>query len=390
MERLKVSVTARLLIFAFFDDFMLIYPLYAVMFAHAGLTPLQITSLLVVWSLTAFLLNVPAGVIADRYPRRVVLIAGLLLRAVGYGAWLAVPHYSGFLIGFVLWGLKSALTSGTTEALVYDELNRARDLPAYARVTGRMTSFSFTAVVLASLVASLVASWGYGPLLLCSMAAIVVSAIAVGSLPSAPRTEPVDTVSYLQTLRDGTRMLWDHSSVLFLVGLASLVGGLGSVDEYFGLFLHQRAFTDSGIAAWTAVIFLLSAVGAALAHRWEHRSMPVVALLMVWALMLYAAAVAPGVLAPLLLAGFYLFFGAGRVLTNARLQRLLTDSVRATVTSAGSVGAEFLALVSYGLMGLGADVSHGYAGGYEWIAIALGAVGIGLIPLQKRVGHAPK
>lgn len=384
MDRLRVSITARLYAFAFLDDFMLIYPLYAVMFAHAGLRPLQITSLLVVWSVTAFLLEVPAGVIADRYPRRVVLVGGVLLRALGYGMWLTLPHYTGFLIGFVLWGLKSAFTSGTKEALVYDELNRVRDVPAYARVTGRMTSLSFLAVVLASLAASLLASWGYGLLLLLSIAAILASAIAIWSLPPSERTEAVASPSYRGTLRDGIRLVWDRPSVLFLVVLASLIGGLGSVDEYFGLFLHQRAFTDSAIALWTAVIFLLSAVGSALAHRWEKRPVPVIPILLVWASALYVAALAPGLVGPLLLAGFYLVYGAGRVLTNARLQHLVTDSVRATVTSVGSFGAEFLALVSYGLMGLGAEFAHGYAGGYEWLAVALGAVVVALVPLQKR------
>lgn len=45
--------------FSFFDEFILIYPLYAVMFADKGLSATQISTLFIVWSLTSFLLEVP-------------------------------------------------------------------------------------------------------------------------------------------------------------------------------------------------------------------------------------------------------------------------------------------------------------------------------------------
>ena len=63
----------RVYAFKFFDAFILIFPLYAVMFVDAGLTPVQISVALTAWSATAFALEIPAGVVADRLPRRLVL-----------------------------------------------------------------------------------------------------------------------------------------------------------------------------------------------------------------------------------------------------------------------------------------------------------------------------
>lgn len=52
--------------FKFFDDFILIYPLYAVMFTDAGMQPWQLAALLMVWSATSIVLEIPSGAWADK------------------------------------------------------------------------------------------------------------------------------------------------------------------------------------------------------------------------------------------------------------------------------------------------------------------------------------
>ena len=61
---------ARVYAFRFLDGFVLIYPLYTVMFAAKGLTPSQVAATLMAWSVTGFLLQIPMGVLADRFSRR--------------------------------------------------------------------------------------------------------------------------------------------------------------------------------------------------------------------------------------------------------------------------------------------------------------------------------
>ena len=50
---------------------------------------------------------------------------------------MAAPGYWVFALGFLLWGLKSALTSGALEALVYEELQRLGATEQYATLMGR-------------------------------------------------------------------------------------------------------------------------------------------------------------------------------------------------------------------------------------------------------------
>ncbi|BFO19842.1 hypothetical protein SHKM778_62300 [Streptomyces sp. KM77-8] len=146
--------------YAFLDDFILLYPVYALLFSDAGLSVEQISSLFAVWSVTGVLLEVPSGVWADTVSRRLLLCAGPLLTGAGFVLWVAVPSYGAFAAGFLLWGAGGALASGALEALVHDELSRLGAAGRYARVMGRARAAGMVAVMAAMGLAGPVLAWG--------------------------------------------------------------------------------------------------------------------------------------------------------------------------------------------------------------------------------------
>lgn len=66
--------------YAFFEEFVLLYPLYALLFTENGLTVTHIGVLFVPWSPTSVLLTVSTGSLADPVPRHHLLAALLLAR----------------------------------------------------------------------------------------------------------------------------------------------------------------------------------------------------------------------------------------------------------------------------------------------------------------------
>ncbi|WP_246485783.1 MFS transporter [Kribbella qitaiheensis] len=113
------------------------YPLYQLLFTDHGLSTSQVSTLFIIWSTTAFLLEVPSGAWADVFSRRKLLMLGSALSGLGYASWILLPTYAGFALGFILWGISSALISGTFEALVYDELAARGTAHKYAGLIGR-------------------------------------------------------------------------------------------------------------------------------------------------------------------------------------------------------------------------------------------------------------
>jgi len=98
------ALAHRVYLLALAEDCIPIYPVYALLFADSGLSTGRISALFMLWSVTSFLLEVPSGALADRVSRRRLLAVAAGLRGVGFALWVAVPSFSAFAAGFVLWG----------------------------------------------------------------------------------------------------------------------------------------------------------------------------------------------------------------------------------------------------------------------------------------------
>ena len=179
-------LAGTLYVYSFFDEFILLYPFYAVLFADTGLTTAEISSLFVIWSITSVVLEIPSGVLADLISRRLLLVIGPLLSAAGFALWVFAPSYPAFAAGFVLWGVKGALESGAVEALVYEELDRHGAASRYATVRGRSRTAALVATALAMLAAVPVfGAGGYQAVGVASVAACVLAAAVAATFAAA-------------------------------------------------------------------------------------------------------------------------------------------------------------------------------------------------------------
>lgn len=71
------------------------------------------------------LLEVPTGVVADRYGRSVSLALGAAVLGVAILAFAFITNVSILLLSFMTWSLASTLVSGADMALLYDTLKAA-------------------------------------------------------------------------------------------------------------------------------------------------------------------------------------------------------------------------------------------------------------------------
>ena len=59
-----------------------------------------------------------------------------------------------YAIGFVLWGLRNVLTSGTLEAFIYDELKSEHQEHLYEKASGRLNGHRFLGGALSAVLRS--------------------------------------------------------------------------------------------------------------------------------------------------------------------------------------------------------------------------------------------
>lgn len=386
-------LAAKLYGYSFLDEFILLYPVYALLFSDTGLSTAQISSLFVIWSVTGFLLEVPSGVWADAMSRRLLLVLGPLLTAAGYALWVAAPSYWTFAAGFVLWGAKGALQSGAFEALVYEELDRLGAADRYARTIGRATSAGVVAVMLAITAAAPVfAAGGYlavgvasvlAGLLTAGIAATFPEHRAAGGRPGGPEAdEDAAPDGYVAALRAGVaeargnRRVW--SALLLVPAITAIWGAL---EEYDVLLIRDTGVPVAAVPLLALLVWagvtgggLLAGFGARLPTRAFAGTLALGAVAL-------AAGAGSGVPAGIaLVAVAFGVFQMASVVVGARLQERITGPSRATVTSLAGLGTEVVTILVYGGYALASTVaSHQvvfalFAVPYLLIALGLGAV----------------
>lgn len=70
-----------------------------------GLGPLQLVLVGTVLELVLFVAQIPTGVIADLYSRRISVVLGYLLTAAGLGVWGLLPTYVAVLVANAIWAV---------------------------------------------------------------------------------------------------------------------------------------------------------------------------------------------------------------------------------------------------------------------------------------------
>ena len=356
-------LTRTLYGYAFLDDFVLLYPVYALLFADTGMSLWQISSLFALWSITSVVLEVPSGAWADAMSRRRLLWIGPLLTAAGFALWVLVPSYGAFAAGFVLWGAGGALGSGALEALVYDELDRLDAADRYARVMGRARAARLLGTVAAiGLAGPVFARGGYEAVGAASFLACVLTALTATRFPEH-RVRPERTGdSWATTLRTGLAQVCGNRAVRGALLLVPAVAAVwGALDEYVPLLVRDLGVAEATVPYLVMLIWAGVTLGSLLTGPAERLGTTGLAVLLAGAALALAVgamarSLAGVVLVSLAFAGFQL----AEVLADVRLQHRIDESRRATLTSVASLGTELATVAAFGAYALlGTDLSHG-------------------------------
>lgn len=347
------------------------------MFADKGLNALQISILLMVWAGTSFLLEVPSGVFADKYSRKNILFGAELARIIGYLFWLLMPNFLGFLIGFILWGVKSAFTSGTFEALIYDELKANNEESRYIKVQGIIQSLGYAAFIFAGIGASLAISFGYSFVLIVSILALAVSSTAILLLPKARKIESTGEKEYFKLLKDGLKFSLKTPVILNIIIFIALGQALfGALDEYWSIFANQVGLSKQWLGIFFVIYGLVQVASSLIAYKFEKVNIKFFEFLfLVNGILLVAAAYFFKVPVLILLFVFSFSFKLIDTVTNSRLQHQISNpNVRATITSVKGFFVELAVMGLYITFGLIAKYVN-YQSAFLSIGVIISVIG---------------
>jgi MFS transporter, DHA3 family, tetracycline resistance protein len=230
----------------------------------AGLDPLQMVLVGTTLEVACFLFEIPTGIVADLYSRRLSIVIGFLLIGAGFLLQGLVPAFLAILAAQVLWGVGFTFTSGADQAWITDEIGaeqagrvfvRAQQFELAAKIAGIVTAGGLGLI---SLPLPMVIS-GAGMMLLGLLLALFMREQNFHRTPRAER----ETFRHLaETFKHGLGVARRRPVVRTLV-VVSLIGGLSSeaFDRLWSVkmltFTFPTVFGTSDPAFWFTVLALI-------------------------------------------------------------------------------------------------------------------------------------
>jgi len=317
------------------------------------LSPLQLVLMGTAMEGAVFLFEIPTGVVADTYSRRLSLIIGYLGTGV---AWMAVGVVSAPWLIIALWGvwgLAYTFTSGAEEAWIADEVGA--DKVGRIFLKGSRVWYVGAVAGLVLQVAIGIYSLRAG-VIVGGAVTVIAGLLCLVAMPETgftrkPREERGSALSELKaTAKTGVRYAWAAPVIVLLIGVDFF---MGMSSEAFDRLKEAHFLRDVGLPAvgslepvvWFGIFWLVGMVLGFFATGWmlkrfERGGLRVVttmlfaltALEMV-AMFAFAFAGATGLAIVALLAVFFARDLAGPLYTIWLNDQIRDSTVRATVLS---------------------------------------------------------
>jgi MFS family permease len=360
------SFLTKLYAFRFLEAFKLVGVIFTLLLATRGLNPFQISLLIGIWSATQIICEVPFGVVADLYPRRNVLILGLLVFIIGMLFWLK-GGFIFYALGFVLWGMKNALMSGTIEAFVYDELKLHGAESQYEKINGRIDSIFWAGITISVILGGFVATFNYNYVIVATIATAILAAVPLLLIKPIQNTKSTSEVKYLSTLKNALSEMKSNKLLLKLTVFFCLLFALyGAADEFWPLIYKNLNFSPATIGIILAIGYGIFALAGNTLQFFKNKE---TALLILSAVFFITAGFVNSPLAlPIIFIGLYLIKVA-HLKFDAAFQYAIGSGERATVSSLKSLVFEFVYLAFVLMFGY---ISNLY--GLVWVVTLLGVV----------------
>jgi DHA3 family tetracycline resistance protein-like MFS transporter len=356
----------------FFSIIWIAMPIYRIQVI--GLNPFQLVFLGTVLELTAFVFEIPTGVVADAHSRRLSVVIGTALLGAGFALEGIFPLYAVSLLCQFITGVGYTFISGAAEAWISDEIGEESANRAFLRSTQVNQVSAVVGTILGALLAtgSLQLPIVLGGAAIVGLAAFLSISMTEHGFTPTPREERSSWHALTATFRDGLRVIRAGRLLITILAISAI---LGAYSEGFDRlwqahFLANIHFPEFGafepvvwFGALNVVVQLLSLIVTEIARRrvdtGQHHAV-VQALIVIYGIMLGAMIVFG------LSSGFALGAAAFTTVTMMRitaeplnaawLNQQLESSVRATVFSIRGQADALGQIIGGPLIGLVATV----------------------------------
>lgn len=258
---------------SFLSGLIFWYPVEKLFLRSIGVGPLGISVNAIVFLAVMVIFDVPAGVLADKWRRKYVLVSAcvaLLVASLIAGSSHSLPVY---LIATALVGAYMVLTSGTTQAMMYDSLKETESQKTYDKHQGWAYALYLAGFGFSSIAGGYIAQHsGYRASYWITAVAMAAALIVSLTLAEPVRTQPTHDKKLSAHVRESVTQILAQSLLMQLGLLIVAVTILRSTqNEYAPLLFVALGLGAVPIGYATAAKWLTSSLGQIIAPKAGRR-----------------------------------------------------------------------------------------------------------------------
>jgi DHA3 family tetracycline resistance protein-like MFS transporter len=192
----------------------------------AGLTPLQLVLVGTALEISVFLFEIPTGVVADVYSRRLSIIIGYVLMGVGFLIEGFFPAFLPILLAQIIWGLGYTFTSGATQAWISDEIGEEK---ANALIL-RATKFGLVASLIGMGLAIFIGANNVAfPIIFGAIGVLLIGVVLIFIMPEtgfqpAPQEDRTNWQQMIHTFNEGVKAVKLRPRLITILGVGLFYG----------------------------------------------------------------------------------------------------------------------------------------------------------------------
>jgi MFS family permease len=343
--------------FHLFINFAFWLPIYAVFFLTRGLDYSAILLLYAVDNAFQTTLEIPSGMLADRWGRRPVLMLGAIIQTAGYLMIAFGGGMAWYLAAMALHGAALACLSGSDAAFIYDSLIAVGRREEFKKIEGRAYMFNLIGWGSGGLIGGLLAVKNLSLPYIMSALTSIVALIILAMCKEPPRSEM--RVASRRMIKQAWNVFRSSASVRAIIIFASLIFGFLLVSHKFSQPYLLKAGLNMELFG---IIYFVWLMGAAISSNYSERLEKAIGRRVYFAslpLIVGGVLIYFGFYQNLLgvtLALLYQFvWGSLRPQMNHIINREVASSIRATLLSTVGFGSAVIYIIMAPIIGWIAD-----------------------------------
>jgi len=251
---------------------MLILPIFIIFYQENGLNLSQIGFLATIISVIGLVLEVPSGVFADLYGKKLSIILGSLIIVLGYLLRAMSASFINFIIAIGILSVGKSLISGADSAFLYDSLKEIKKEYLFKKISGTANFLLLIGMGLGAFLGGLLSLYG-----LRTVHYLVIIPLTLAFAISLTFKEPKDhkkviKSNYLEHLKEGIIFSFNHKTVRTLILFSGFMIGMMLVSHiFFQPYMRYIGIDTSHFGLFYLIFLGISAFFSKEAYKIEEK-----------------------------------------------------------------------------------------------------------------------